>query len=403
MPTINDTSLEEGTKTSGRRTVPQPNDVRGAAEFIAMMRRLQRWSGLSLQELEARTAQAPVLMPGGLAGILGGSTLPRREVVSAFVSACGCVPEVQAEWMRAYARVSSPSPRPSSRAPAKPIAAPEPPVPPPPRRGKPKSSRNGALVIASPPGGATVQRAVRSRRWSPRGVHHRRGRRDSHGDRARRRLREAREQGERQAVLASPPGNGWYSIQPETSVSVGNCLTILPDDQFAPTLSLEECDEEDDLQRFWLETHTANTHVVQGHTVDGRLWCLTLDAPGEGSRLHLTACDEANKWQRFNLEATRPQGETAAGKGTSQPTPLFNLRSPETRQNGMCVGIDSARKGSIQAMHTTCTKTGIWGYSFVQTTPPPAPDLVSPLALRSTRTSHRVRPNSGGRSIRPPF
>lgn len=77
-------------------------------------------------------------------------------------------------------------------------------------------------------------------------------------------------------------------------------------------------------------------------------------------------------------EATRSQGETAAGKGTSQPTPLFNLRSPETRQNGMCVGIDSARKGSIQAMHTTCTKTGIWGYSFVQTTPPPAPDLVSP-------------------------
>ncbi|WP_161790967.1 ricin-type beta-trefoil lectin domain protein [Actinomadura welshii] len=377
MPTINDTSLEEGTKTSGRRTVPQPNDVRGAAEFIAMMRRLQRWSGLSLQELEARTAQAPVLMPGGLAGILGGSTLPRREVVSAFVSACGCVPEVQAEWMRAYARVSSPSPRPSAVAPAKlvasakPVAAPEPPVPPPPEKRqaeeqpkrrprhrkssgrRDRSARRSLSPLVAAPAFITVAVvaiAMVTALGDDSGKH------------------ENKESGK--PSLASPPGNGWYSIQPEASVSVGNCLTILPDDQFAPTLSLEECDEEDDLQRFWLETHTANTHVVQGHTVDGRLWCLTLDAPGEGSRLHLTACDEANKWQRFNLEATRPQGETAAGKGTSQPTPLFNLRSPETRQNGMCVGIDSARKGSIQAMHTTCTKTGIWGYSFVQTTPP---------------------------------
>jgi hypothetical protein len=170
--------------------------------------------------------------------------------------------------------------------------------------------------------------------------------------------------------VATPPGNGWYSIQPEASVSVGNCLTILPDDQFAPTLSLEECDEEDDLQRFWLETHPDNRYVVQGHTVDGELWCLTLDAPGEGSRLHLTACDEASKWQRFNLEATKPQGGTAAGSGTSQPAPLFNLRSPETRQNGMCVGIDSARSGSIQAVHTACSKTGIWGYSFVSTAAP---------------------------------
>ncbi|MEO3828543.1 hypothetical protein [Actinomadura sp. B10D3] len=371
MPTINDTSLQEGTKSSGRRTVPQPNDVRSAAEFIALMRRLQRWSGLSLQELEARTAQAPVLIPGGLAGILGGSTLPRREVVSAFVSACGCVPEVQAEWMRAYARVSSPSPRPSSRAPAKPVAAPEPPVPPPPekrqaeeqpkrhprhrrspgKRGR--STRRSLSPLVAAPAFITVA-VVAIAMVTALGD-------DSGKD-------ETKESGK--PSLASPPGNGWYSIQSEASVSVGNCLAILPDDQFAPTLSLEECDEEDDLQRFWLETHPANTYVVQGHTVDGKLWCLTLDAPGEGSRLHLTACDEADKWQRFNLEATRPKGETGADKGASQPTTLFNLRSPETRQNGMCVGIDSARKGSIQAMHTACTKTGIWGYSFVQTAPP---------------------------------
>jgi hypothetical protein len=395
MPSINGISTQEGSRAPVRRTVPRPDGVRTPAEFVAVMRDLQRWSGLTLQELEARTAIAPVLFPGGLVSLLGGSSLPRRELVSAFISACGCVPEVQAEWMLAHARVESANADPGT--PDKPAAVLESPVPPSPEQAQPEEQprQHRPRHRKSPPRRVHSRKERSPKRDHPRpveqaaGPDHSRGRRpltplvaapafitvavigaamlngladdDSGG-------KENKHKG--QLSASAPPSTGWYSIQPESAASVGNCLTVLPDDEFKPTLSQDKCDDEDRLQRFRLEARSNGTYVVQANTNEDRLWCLTLDAPKDGSLLHPSACDNKNELQRFNLETAKPEGQTAARNGTSQPAPLFNLLSAETRQSGMCVGIDSLHSGTVQAVHTTCAKTSIWGYTFVPTTPP---------------------------------
>ncbi|KAB2341911.1 hypothetical protein, partial [Actinomadura rudentiformis] len=71
------------------------------------MRRLHAWSGLSLPELETRLLAVGILVPGGLGGLLGGDVLPRRELVAAFVTACGCTGETLEAWLRARDRVGS--------------------------------------------------------------------------------------------------------------------------------------------------------------------------------------------------------------------------------------------------------------------------------------------------------
>ncbi|WP_433467084.1 hypothetical protein [Spirillospora sp. CA-128828] len=310
--------------------------------------------------------------------------------MSAFISACGCVPEVQAEWMRAHERVASANADPGT--PDKPAAVLEPPVPPSPEQAQPEEQPN--------------QHLPRHRKSPPRRVHSRKGhsrRRDhSHQDdrsgrrdqsRKRRPLtplvaapafitvavigaamlnglagddsggKENKHKGELSA--SAPPSTGWYSIQPESAVSVGECLTILPDNELDPTLSQDKCDDEDRLQRFRLEARPNGTYVVQANTNEDQIWCLTLDAPKDGALLHPNACDNKNKLQRFNLETAKPEGQTSANNGTSRPAPLFNLLSAETRQSGMCVGIDTLHPGTVQAVHTTCAKTSIWGYTFV--------------------------------------
>jgi hypothetical protein len=373
MPTINDISTQEGTRVPTRRTVPQPDGVRTPAEFVALMRHLQRWSGLTLPELEARMVNAPVLLPGGLAGMLGGSTLPHRELVSAFITACGCVPEVRADWMRAYAEVASPSPGPGPLPTAEPATALEPSVPPSPEKAQPEEqakqhrprhrknsgkrrhlrTRSLSPLVAAPAFITVVVIAVAMFTAL-----------DGPGE------KENRRSGELSASGSAPPNTGWYFVQPETAVSAGNCLTILPDDQFTPTLSQDGCDEEDRLQRMRFESHSNGTYTVQAHTNKDQLWCLTLDGPNDGARLHLSACDSGSKWQRFTLERAKPQARTTPDKSDSQPAPLYNLRSPETRQDDMCVGIDSSHPGTVHAVHTACTKTTIWGYTLVPTMAP---------------------------------
>ncbi len=364
MPTTNSISTQEGAKVPGRRAVPQPDGVRDAAGFIALMRALQRWSGLSLAELEARMGSAPVLLPEGLAGMLGGSKLPRREVVSAFISACGCVPEVQADWMRAYARISGTAPAPSPEAAFAPPPSQEAPPEEPEKRARPrhrkpggkrrqKRTRRSLSPLAAAPAFVTVA-VIAVAMLTGSGDDS--GKADGgHG-------------GKR--PTAAPPGTGWYAVQPETATSVGDCLAIFPDDQFAPTLSQDQCDEEDALQRFWLEPDSGGIYVIKAYTVKEQLWCLTLDAPSDGARLHLKACDKASKWQRFALQAAEPPSSGKAGDGTSQPVPLFELRPGETREKGMCVGIDSSHSGTVQAVHTACSKSAVWGYSFIQTVAP---------------------------------
>lgn len=440
MPTINGVSPQKGPTEAPRRTAPQPDDARTPAAFLAVMRDLQRWSGLSVEELETRTAHAPVLLPGGLAGMLGGDALPRRELVSAFISACGCVPEVQAEWIRAYERVAT-----GNADPPRPVDKPavlEPPVPASPEKAQPEeqpgeqpkeqakqqpkqqpkqhrarhrkpSRTSGAFRAVSapmtsasgapspdtppdtppgtPPGPAPRRAPGAGPGASPKGGGPR-GRRSlaplvaapafvtagvialamlsglGGGDGGEKKPQpEKSRAGEPSAAV--PPSTGWYSIQPETAEQVGNCLTILPDDQFEPTLSQDKCDEQDHQQRFRVETRPDGSYTFKAYTNENEFWCLTLDAPTEGARLHLNECEDSNRWQRFHVEGAKPQSGAAVDDVTSEPAPLFDLKAGETRGDEMCVGIDPDHPGSVQAVHTSCAKSAIWGYSFVQTSP----------------------------------
>ncbi|MGW2287879.1 hypothetical protein [Streptomyces phaeochromogenes] len=80
---------------------PTPPDTDPAA-FVAGLRRLKAWSGLSYRRLERRAAEAGHSLPySTAASMLGRERLPREELVAAFVAACGIRgPEAEA-WLDA--------------------------------------------------------------------------------------------------------------------------------------------------------------------------------------------------------------------------------------------------------------------------------------------------------------
>ncbi|PZG48678.1 hypothetical protein C1I98_12470 [Spongiactinospora gelatinilytica] len=86
-------------------------------EFVAQMRRLRAWSGLTFRNLEARAAAAGRSLPHStLVGVLHRSTLPRDELLVAFVLACGCSEEQAASWRSARTRLAMGEPPPSAGA-----------------------------------------------------------------------------------------------------------------------------------------------------------------------------------------------------------------------------------------------------------------------------------------------
>ena len=84
---------------------PSPAAATDEGAFVAELRRLKTWSGLSFRQLERRaTGNGDVLPYSTAATMLNKSRLPRAEVVAAFVRACG-VADV-APWLRTRARIA---------------------------------------------------------------------------------------------------------------------------------------------------------------------------------------------------------------------------------------------------------------------------------------------------------
>lgn len=78
-----------------------PQQARDTAEFVAALRELKDRSGLTYRQLEERAAeQGEVLPRSTLADVLRGRTLPRPELLAAFVRACGDG-ERSAQWLTA--------------------------------------------------------------------------------------------------------------------------------------------------------------------------------------------------------------------------------------------------------------------------------------------------------------
>ncbi|MFI9237265.1 peptidoglycan-binding protein [Streptomyces sp. NPDC053079] len=84
-----------------------PHGARDAAEFVALMRQLKERSGLTYRQLEERAAgRGEVLARSTLADALRREALPRSEMLSAFVRACGDDHEVDA-WLEARDRIAA--------------------------------------------------------------------------------------------------------------------------------------------------------------------------------------------------------------------------------------------------------------------------------------------------------
>jgi hypothetical protein len=149
------------------------------------------------------------------------------------------------------------------------------------------------------------------------------------------------------------PANGWYTVHPAPGPPADNCLSVLPDNHFRPTLASDACVVDDTLQRFRFQSVRGGTYTIRGKTKDDDIWCATVDSRSEGALVHLTSCDPNSPLQRFTM--------TPAGM-SSRKGPLFRMR-PETG-DGMCVGLDTRRAGAAQTIQISCGRTGVLTYAL---------------------------------------
>ncbi|GIG57902.1 hypothetical protein Lfu02_22740 [Longispora fulva] len=90
---------------------PCPDSTGTPEEFVRALRRLKEWHGRSFRELEKRAAVSGDILPRAtLTTALGRSTLPREEIVAAFVRACSEDEEDVRRWAGARRRLAAGGP-----------------------------------------------------------------------------------------------------------------------------------------------------------------------------------------------------------------------------------------------------------------------------------------------------
>jgi OmpA-OmpF porin, OOP family len=86
--------------------VPRPKEVANAAQLVDMMKRLRTWSGdPSLADLNRRAGGHNLLPPSTVSDMLRSQKLPRLELVSAYVRACGLADDQITAWEQAWAEL----------------------------------------------------------------------------------------------------------------------------------------------------------------------------------------------------------------------------------------------------------------------------------------------------------
>jgi hypothetical protein len=87
---------------------PSPAGAADAAAFMAELRRLKTWSGLSFRQLDRRAAAAGDTLPYSTAStMLGKDRLPRPELLVAFVKACGVEGDELRVWQTCHAEITA--------------------------------------------------------------------------------------------------------------------------------------------------------------------------------------------------------------------------------------------------------------------------------------------------------
>ncbi|MFJ9432112.1 RICIN domain-containing protein [Streptomyces sp. NPDC101490] len=87
--------------------VPDPRGAGSPAEFRAHLQDLKERSGLTYRDLAARAAERGDVLPRStVANMLARATLPREELLTVFVRACGLPPEEAEVWRRVRDRLA---------------------------------------------------------------------------------------------------------------------------------------------------------------------------------------------------------------------------------------------------------------------------------------------------------
>ncbi|WP_329017107.1 XRE family transcriptional regulator [Micromonospora rifamycinica] len=92
---------------SGATEPPQPDDAEVAADLVRAMRQLRLWSGQTYRQLEAKASAVGDVLPSStVATALNRSTLPREQIVEAFVRACGLDEDAVQRWLAVRKRIA---------------------------------------------------------------------------------------------------------------------------------------------------------------------------------------------------------------------------------------------------------------------------------------------------------
>ncbi|MEV4756679.1 tetratricopeptide repeat protein [Micromonospora sp. NPDC049559] len=84
-------------------SVPGPDRVRTPEEFVAGLRQVKAWTGLSYRDLARRArANGDVLPASTVASALNRASLPNLELVTALLRACGGGPETTGRWISVW-------------------------------------------------------------------------------------------------------------------------------------------------------------------------------------------------------------------------------------------------------------------------------------------------------------
>ncbi|ROP34195.1 helix-turn-helix domain-containing protein [Couchioplanes caeruleus] len=316
---------------------PSPDATTTPAEYVAALRALREWSGLTYRQLAAKAdACGDVLPSSTIASALGRSSLPRRQVVTAFVRACGLGDDEAVHWAEARdaiaaGRVASPSDAASEMAEG---AAPMPEVRPVnPRAGTAARRRFpagiAAAVLLLVTGGAAV--LVRD------------GVRDQDGEGAVQRATDGPRRGD---AGGAPIADGWYLLRPAHVDGHGLCLGEGRERNGRtdrPLVVQRPCDQVS--PDTYVQSAGAGVVEIRWRHPKHGVGCLTVDEayPGDGALLAPADCTGAAH-QRYLLEAV------------DVPVPGgYRLRPVHS---GLCVGIlggpaeDSA---GAEAVQTPCT------------------------------------------------
>jgi hypothetical protein len=288
-----------------------PYDARDAAGFVASMRQLKERSGLTFRELEERaTRNGDVLARSTLADILRRTSLPRPDLLAAFVRACGDGRQVGA-WLDARERIAAAPPTAPGTGPDTEAAAPEP--------GEPTASRprrTGGRAIAVAVAASLVLLALGLVAWGllPDGS---------------------------DAPSASAPADGWVTIRPARTPDL--CLTDGRDrgGAYASAVAVQLPCAQATVPRTYLEPTGEGLYRIQWHHPQEGKGCLTVMSTGPVKGM----LEPRNDCARATLFRLEPTAADSTGE--------FGLRPANSSR---CIGIaDNDTAKGAEATEERCT------------------------------------------------